>query len=82
MFQSVCGMLVSLQQWNPNIPMIIPMLRKASGCRGKVEWNVELEEEYNAVIEMMQKLLKLSPYQPKKKLSSPKFKPHRPAMIL
>ena len=48
--------------------MNIPILRKASGCRGKVEWNAELEAEYNAVIELMQKLLKLSPYQPKKKL--------------
>ena len=42
-------MLTSLRQWNPNLPMNIPMLRKSSGCREKVEWNAELEAEDNAV---------------------------------
>ena len=45
--QSFCGMVAGLQQWKPNIPMNIPMLRKTSGYRGKVEWNTELEAEYN-----------------------------------
>ena len=48
-------MLASLQNWNPSIPMNVPMLRKASGCRGKVEWNAKLEAEYDAVLETMQK---------------------------
>ena len=51
-------MLSSLQRWNPNIPMNILMLRKATGCRGKVEWNAELKAEYNAVIEIMKTQLK------------------------
>ena len=29
--QSFCGMLASLQQWNPNMPLNIPTLRKAAG---------------------------------------------------
>ena len=29
------GTIASLQQCNPNIPMNIPMFRKAAGCRGK-----------------------------------------------
>ena len=36
-------MLASLQQWNPNIPLNIPMLRKAAGSRSKVVWNQEKE---------------------------------------
>ena len=44
------------------------MLKKASGCRGKVEWNAELEAEYNAVLEIMQKQLKSSPYDREKQL--------------
>ena len=34
--QSFCGMLSSLKQWNPSIPLNIPMLRKASWSRSKV----------------------------------------------
>ena len=34
--QVLCGMLASLQAWNPNIPLNIPMLRKASGLTDKV----------------------------------------------
>ena len=34
--QSFCGMLSSLQAWNPNLPMAIPMLRKAAGGPSKV----------------------------------------------
>ena len=51
--QIFCCMLASLQQWNPNLPMNIPMLRKAAGYRGKIEWNEELEAEYQAVIDIM-----------------------------
>ena len=35
--QTFCGMLASLQSWNPDLLMSIPMLRKAAGSRGKVE---------------------------------------------
>ena len=66
--QSFCGMLSSLQQWNPSIPLNIPMLRKASGSRSKVSWNSELEAEYSAVLKIMQTQIKLSPYNPSKKL--------------
>ena len=66
--QSFCGMLSSLQQWNPSIPLNIPMLRKASGSRSKVTWNSELEAEYSAVLKIMQTQIKLSPYNPSKKL--------------
>ena len=52
--QSFCGMLASLQQWNPNIPLNIPMLRKASGSRSKVTWNPDLEAEYQSVLKIMQ----------------------------
>ena len=65
--QSFCGMLSSLQAWNPNLPMAIPMLSKAAGGPSKVAWN-EVEIEHNAVLEIMQHQIKLSPYNPKKKL--------------
>ena len=61
-------MLASLLSWNPNIPLNIPMLRKASGSRSKVTWNKELEAEYVAVQKIMQTQIKLTPYNPKKKL--------------
>ena len=66
--QSFCGMLASLQQWNPNIPLNIPMLRKAAGSRSKVTWNQDLETEYQSVLKIMKSQIKLSPYNPAKKL--------------
>ena len=48
--QSFCSMLSSLQSWNPNLPMAIPMLRKAAGGTNKVIWNQEQESEYNRVL--------------------------------
>ena len=50
------------------MPMAIPMLRKAAGGTNKETWNQELESEYNRVLEIMQTQIKLSPYNPKKKL--------------
>ena len=35
--QMFCRMLASLQSWNPDLPMNIPILRKAAGSRGEVE---------------------------------------------
>ena len=66
--QSFCGMLASLQQWHPNIPLNIPMLRKAAGSRSKVIWNQDLETEYQSVLKIMKSQIKLSPYNPAKKL--------------
>ena len=54
--QSFCGMLASLQQWHPNIPINIPMLRKAAGSRSKVaqDWfpallHMRQPHQYHAV---------------------------------
>ena len=44
------------------------MLRKVAGCRGKIERNAEWEAEYNAVMGIMKNQMKLSPYDPTKKL--------------
>ena len=62
--QMFCGMLASLQSWNPNIPMNIPILRKAAGSRVKVEWNEELEAEYQAGMAIMKNPNRLIPYYP------------------
>ena len=63
-----CGMLASLQSWNPNLSMNIPMLRKTAGSRGKVVWNEELEAKYQAVMMIMQNQIRLSPYDTTKKV--------------
>ena len=47
-------MLSSLEIWNPSLPLNLSMLRKASGSKGKVTWNEELEEEYKNVMNIMQ----------------------------
>ena len=65
---SFCGMLSSLQQWNPNIPLKVSMLRKASGSKSKVIWNNKLETENQAVLKITKTQIKLSPYDPAKKL--------------
>ena len=44
------------------------MLRKVAGCSGKIERNAEWEAEYNAVMGIMKNQIKLSPYDPTKKL--------------
>ena len=44
------------------------MLRKAAGSRGKVERNEELEVEYQAVMKIMITQIRLSQYDPTKKL--------------
>ena len=64
----LCGTLTSLQDWNPNISLNGPMLRKAFVSRGKVTWNKEPEEENQNVMRIMQTIIRLSPYNPKKKL--------------
>ena len=61
-------MLASLLASNHNIPFNVPMLSKAAGSRGKIIWNEEIEEEYKNVMKIMLTRIKLSPYDPKKKL--------------
>ena len=64
-----CGMLASLQQWNPSVPLHCTLLRAATGARGKkFEWTEDIENEYNNLRQIMKKQLKLSPYDPTKKL--------------
>ena len=36
--QGMCGMLSSLQQWNPSLPLNLSMLRKLIVSKGKVTW--------------------------------------------
>ena len=42
--------------------------RKATASKGKVIWNEELEEEYKNVMNIMQTRIRLSPYDPTKRL--------------
>ena len=67
--QSFCGFLSSLQSWQPSVSLTIPLLRKACGEKSnKLVWNDEMEVEYNEVVSLMQKQIKLSPYDPSKHL--------------
>ena len=66
--QVYCGMLASLQSWYPNLPLNIPLLRKATAGAGKFSWTPALEAEYQAVKEIMVTQIRLSPYDREKKL--------------
>ena len=66
--QIFCGMLSSLQAWNPSLPLEIPLLRKATAGNGKFVWTDALEEEYKNVREIMVNQIRLSPYDPNKPL--------------
>ena len=44
------------------------MRRKATVGKGKVDWNEELEAEYQNAMHVMKTRIKLSPYDPKKRL--------------
>ena len=61
-------MLASLQNWYPNLPLNIPLLRKATAGTGKFSWTPMLEAEYQAVKEIMVTQIRLSPYDPEKQL--------------
>ena len=62
-------MVVSLQNWNPSIPLHAKLLRAATGARGKkFVWTEDMENEYNNIRQIMKKQIKLSPYDPDKKL--------------
>ena len=66
--QIFCGMLASLQKWFPSLPLSIPNLRKATAGASKFAWTQILEEEYEAVKEIVTNRIRLSPYNPDKKL--------------
>ena len=62
-------MLASLQTLNQSIPLRAKLLRAAAGARGKkFVWTEDMENEYNKIREIMKKQLKLTPYDPGKKL--------------
>ena len=66
--QVLCGMLSSLRIWNPSLPLHLSMLRKATASKEKIIWNDELEAEYNNAIDIMRTRIRLSPYDPTKRL--------------
>ena len=67
--QVLCGMLASLQQWKPLVPLNCKLLRAATGAGGgKFKWTEDMENEYNNIKQIMKKQLKLSPYDPSRKL--------------
>ena len=66
--QIFCGMLASLQSWFPSIPLNIPNLRKATAGASKFTWTQILDEEYLAVKKIITSQIRLSPYDPEKKL--------------
>ena len=66
--QVFCGMLASLQQWFPSLPLHIPCLRKATAGANKFSWTEILEEEYETVKEVVKTQIRLTPYDPEKKL--------------
>ena len=49
----VCGMLSSLQTWNPSIPLSILVLHKACGLKGKVVLSPEIKQEYQHVSQLI-----------------------------
>ena len=61
-------MLASLQNWFPSLPLNIPNMRKATAGASKFTWTQILEEEYEAVKEIVTSQIRLSPYDPDKKL--------------
>ena len=63
-----CGMLSSLQQWFPCLPLNIPLMRKATAGATKFSWTESLEAEYSAVKNIIKNQMRLSPYDPKKEL--------------
>ena len=63
-----CGMVSSLQRWYPSLSLNLTMLRKATIGKGKIDWTEEHEAEYQNAIQVMKTRIKLSPYDPKKRL--------------
>ena len=66
--QVMCGMLSSLQIWNPSVPLNLAILRKACASKDKILRTEKLEDEYNNSMEIMKTRIKLSPYDTTKRL--------------
>ena len=64
----LCGLLASLQQWNPSVPLEVPLHRKATAGTAKFTWTQDLEQEYQNVKMVMVEQIRLSPYDPTKTL--------------
>ena len=64
-----CGMLASLQAWNPSLPLEVPLLRKATAGNGKFTWTQDLEQEFVNTKKVMSEQIRLSPYNSKKTLN-------------
>ena len=64
----LCGMLASLQQWNPSVPLEDPLLRRATAGTGKFTWTQDLEQEYQNVKKVVCEQIRLSPYDKTKTL--------------
>ena len=58
----------SLQIWNPSLSLNLSRLRKACASKGKLTWDEELEDEYNNCMEVMKTRIKLSLYDPNKRV--------------
>ena len=66
--QVFAGMVASLQNWYPSLPLVIPNIRRACGGKVKLEWDAVMEQEYEMVKEVMRTQLRLSPYDETKPL--------------
>ena len=68
--QIFCGMMTSLQKWNPHVTLNASVMRAATGEKDNkpFEWTEEMEAEFQFLKKTMKQSLKLSPYNPAHKL--------------
>ena len=64
--QSACGLLASLQVWFPQVPLLIPNMRKQCAGGATFDWNDELDAEFTKVKQLMGDKIRLSPFDPDK----------------
>ena len=57
-----------ITRWYPSLPLNLTMPRKLTVGKGKVEWTEQLEVEYQNAMDIMKTRIKLSPYDPTKRL--------------
>ena len=67
--QIFCGMMTSLQKWNPHVTLNASVMRAATGGKNNkpFQWTEEMEAEFQFVKKTMKQSLKLSPYNPAQK---------------
>merc|ERR1712215_110787 len=51
--QVFAGMVASIQNWFPSLPLVIPNNRRACGGKVRLEWDAVMEQEYEMVKEVM-----------------------------